>query len=53
MIENFSGIDTERVGRHDGFCHRRHAVIILFFLKDRSRGMGQSSMFHTFRTIYM
>ena len=41
------------------FCHRmRHAVMILFFLKDMSslqyfvtQGMGQSSMFHTFHTI--
>ena len=44
---------------HYDFCHRmRHAVMILFFLKDRSslqyfitQGMGQSSVFHTFHTI--
>ena len=40
MIDNFLGIDTEG-GRgdtgHYGFCHRmQHAVMILFFLKDRS-----------------
>ena len=38
MIDNFSGIPTEggEVGGHYGFCHRRHAVMILFFfLKDR------------------
>ena len=38
----------------------RHAVMILFFLKDRSslqyfitQGMGVSSKFHTFSTIYI
>ena len=51
MIDNFSGIDTDGGGEggHYGFCHRRHAVMILFFLKDRSslqyfiitQGMGQ------------
>ena len=61
MIDNFSGIDTEvGGGKHYGFCHSRHAVMILFFffLKDWSsfqyfitQGMGQSSMFLTFRTI--
>ena len=65
MIDNFLGIDTEGgewgdTG-HYGFCHiMRHAVMILFliFIKDRSslqyfitQGMGQSSMFLTFRTI--
>ena len=57
MIDNFSGIDTE--GGDIMVCHRRHAVIILLFLKDRSslqyfitQGMGQSSMFLTFRTLY-
>ena len=66
MIDNFLGIDTEGEGGggmgdtgHYGFCHiMRHAVMILFFLKDRSslqyfitQGMGQSSIFLTFRTI--
>ena len=63
MIDNFLGIDTEwgwgDTG-HYGFCHiMRHAVMILFFfIKDRSslqyfitQGMGQSSIFLTFRTI--
>ena len=44
---------------HYCFCHiMLNAVIILFFIKDRSslhyfitQGMGQSSMFLTFRTI--
>ena len=54
MIDKFSGVD----GGHYGFCHKRHAVMILFFLKDRSslqyfitQGMSQSSMFLTFCTI--
>ena len=66
MIDNFLGIDTEGGGgggrgetEHYGFCHRmQHAVMIIFFFKDRSslqyfitQGMGQSSMFLTFRTI--
>ena len=59
MIDNFLGIDTGGDTGHCGFCHRmRHAVMILFFLKDRSslqyfitQGMGQSSMFHTFHSI--
>ena len=59
MVYNFLGIDTGGDTGHYGFCHRmRHAVMILFFLKDRSslqyfitHGMGQSSMFHTFHTI--
>ena len=36
MIDNFSGVET--VGGREGnimfFCHRRHAVMNLFFLKD-------------------
>ena len=61
MIENFSGINTEGGGRgkHNSFCHRRHVVMNLFFLKDRSslqyfitQGMGQSSMLLTICTIY-
>ena len=62
MIDNFLGIDTEGGGDtgHYGFCHiMRHTVmILLFFIKDRSslqyfitQGMGQSSIFLTFRTI--
>ena len=65
MIDNILGIDTEG-GKggvdtgHYGFCHIMwHAVmILLFYIKDRSslqyfitQGMGQSSMFLTFRTI--
>ena len=65
MIDNFIGIDT--VGRgggwggggdtgHYGFCHiMRYAVMILFFRSSRqyfiTQGMGQSSMFLTFRSI--
>ena len=35
MIDNFSGFDTEGWGGggHYGFCYRRHAVMILFFIK--------------------
>ena len=59
MIDNFLGLIQRGDTGHFGFCHRmRHAVMILFFLKDRSslqyfitQGMGQSSMFLTFRTI--
>ena len=60
MIDNCSGIETEGGDTgHYGFCHRTwHAVMIFFFLKDRSslqyfitQGMVQSSMFLTFRTI--
>ena len=53
----FQGL-IQRGGGHYGYCHRRHAVIILFILKDRSslqnfitQGMGQISMFLTFHTI--
>ena len=62
MIDNFLGIDTEGGDTgHYGFCHiMRHAShdSFFFFIKDRSslqyfttQGMGQSSMFLTFRTI--
>ena len=64
MIDNFSGIGTGEGGRGGGegryyvLCHRSHAMMILFFLKDRSslqyfirQGKGQSSMSHTFRTV--
>ena len=51
MIDNFLGIDTD-IGGGGG------VMILFFFLKDRSslqyfitQGMGQSSMFLTFRTI--
>ena len=58
MIDNFSEIDTE--GGDYGFCHRRHAVMILFFffkgqvkspiLHNNTRD-GSEFMFLTFRTI--
>ena len=41
MIDNFSRIDTEE-GGHYGFCHRRHAVMILFFFK----GQVKSPILH-------
>ena len=34
VIDSFSGIDTEGIGGgggHNGFCHRRHAVMNPFF----------------------
>ena len=47
MIDNFSGINTQRKGEggHYGFCHRRHAVMILFFFK----GQVKSPIFHNIR----
>ena len=51
MIDNFSGIDTEwggggrGGGGHYGFCHRRHAVMILFFFK----GQVKSPILHNTR----
>ena len=57
------GIDTEGVGVEGGgggrtldtgFCHRmRHSVMIFFKgqVKSPIQGMGQNSMFLTFRTI--
>ena len=39
MIDNFSGIEGREKGLgrgeggHYGFCHRSHAVVILFFFK--------------------
>ena len=46
MIDNFSGIDTEGVeGGHYGFCHRRHAVMILFLFK----GQVKSPILHNTR----
>ena len=47
MIDNFSGIDTEGGGGggHYGFCHRRHAVMILFFFK----GQVKSPILHITR----
>ena len=45
MIDYFSGIDTEGGrGRHYGFCHRRHAVMIFFF-----KGQVKSSILHNTR----
>ena len=50
--EMIEGLIQRGEGRHYGYCHRRHAVMILFFLfKSTTQGMGQSSMFITFRTI--
>ena len=53
MIDNFLGIDTDIGGGGGGWGDDS-----FFFLKDRSslqyfitQGMGQSSMFLTFRTI--
>ena len=40
MIDNFSG-------RHYGFCHRRHAVIILFFFI----GQVKSPILHNTRDV--
>ena len=61
MIDNFLGMWGGGGGDtgHYGFSHKMwHAVMILFFLKDRlslqyfiTQGMGQSSIFHTFHTI--
>ena len=58
MIDNFLGIDTEGGTLDTGFCHRMWHAVMIFFLKDRSslqyfitQGMGQSSMFLTFRTL--
>ena len=42
MIGNFSGIDTE--GGDYGFCHRRHAVMNLFFF-----GQFKSPILHNTR----
>ena len=42
MIANFSVIDLSEGGKgHCGFCHRRHAVMILFFFffKDRTSSL--------------
>ena len=57
MIDNLLGIDTD-VGGGGGGGGGVGVMILFFFLKDRSSlqyfitlGMGQSSMFRTFRTI--
>ena len=44
MIDNFSGIDTEG-GEDIMVCHRRHAVMILFFFK----GQVKSPILHNTR----
>ena len=45
MIDNFSGIDTGGGGGHYGFCHRRHALMILFFFN----GQVKSPILHNAR----